>query len=89
MIRRVFWLSAGAFLGISGYRKVTAKINNAKRVLRPEREIAAFARDVREGARIYRADQDQRTPRLEYSGPSDNGDGKVSRPGGVARRRES
>jgi hypothetical protein len=89
MIRRLFWLSAGAVIGVSGYRKVTAKINNAKRALHPEREIAAFARDVREGARMYRADQDQRPPRLEYSDPGNNGTGRFSRPGGVNRYRAS
>lgn len=92
MIRRVLWLSAGAVLGVTGYRKLAAKVNAATRVLRPEREIAAFARDVRDGIRLYRADQcraeqDQRPPRLEYPGPSAQGDGKTSRPGGANRYR--
>jgi hypothetical protein len=89
MIRRLFWLSAGAVIGVSGYRKVTAKMNDAKRALHPERQIAAFARDVRDGARMYRADQDRRPPRLEYSGPANDRDGKFSRPGGVSRYRAS
>ena len=75
MIRRLVWLCIGAVLGVTGYRKVTAKLNAASRVLRPEREIAHFARDVRDGMRIYRSGQERRPPSLEYPGPADNRDG--------------
>lgn len=75
MIRRLVWLCLGAVLGVTGYRKVAAKVSTATRVLRPEREIAAFARDVREGMRIYRAGHDGRRPRLEYPVPVDDRDG--------------
>jgi hypothetical protein len=73
MIRRLLWLCMGAVLGVTGYRKLAAKVTAATRVLHPEREIAAFARDVRDGMRIYRAGQDRRTPRLEYSDPDGRG----------------
>jgi hypothetical protein len=62
-------------LGVTGYRKLAAKVNAAARVLHPEREIATFARDVQEGMRLYRASHDGRTPRLEYSDPMDSRDG--------------
>lgn len=75
MIRRLIWLCAGAVLGVTGYRKLAAKMNAAARVLRPEREIAAFAHDVRDGMQQYRAVHDRRTPRLEYSDPMNNGGG--------------
>jgi hypothetical protein len=58
MIRRTFWLGAGAAAGILGYRRVTA----IGRQLRPAavakprhtvRGVITFARDVREGMDIY------------------------------------
>ena len=73
MIRRLFWLCIGAVLGVTGYRKVAAKMETAARLLRPGgdrgAEIAGFARDVREGMRIYRAGHERPAPRLEYPGP--------------------
>ena len=59
MIRRLFWLSLGAALGIAAPRPVTA----AARVIMPApraRELARFAGDVREGMDIYRQRQLQR-----------------------------
>jgi len=54
VIRRLFWLSLGAALGISAYRRAAA----AARVLRPGgRELTRFAGDVREGMEIYRQRQ--------------------------------
>lgn len=52
MIRRLFWLSVGAALGIAGYRRATA----VARAISPgprARELTRFAGDVREGMGIY------------------------------------
>ena len=65
MIRRLFWLTLGAVLGISAYRRATA----VARAILPgprAREIASFAGDVREGMQIYRQRQLQAArPALE------------------------
>jgi hypothetical protein len=52
MIRRLFWLTAGAVLGVSGYRRLTALGRHVPEPLRA-RELARFAADVREGMEIY------------------------------------
>ncbi|HWG60827.1 MAG TPA: hypothetical protein VG253_03855 [Streptosporangiaceae bacterium] len=60
MIRRLFWLTLGAAIGISGYRRVTA----VARAISPghrARELSRFAGDVREGMEIYM----ERHPRPE------------------------
>jgi hypothetical protein len=52
MIRRLFWLSLGAALGVAGYRRLTAlarAVSPAARV----RGLAGFAGDVREGMQLY------------------------------------
>ena len=52
MIRRLFWLTLGAVLGVTGYRKATA----FARSLRPAPRasgLAEFAADVREGMALY------------------------------------
>ena len=52
MIRRMFWLTLGAVLGVTGYRKATA----LARALRPAPRasgLAEFAADVREGMALY------------------------------------
>jgi hypothetical protein len=52
MIRRLFWLSLGAVLGVAGYRRVTA----LARAVRPAPSLgsmAGFAADVREGMALY------------------------------------
>jgi hypothetical protein len=65
MIRRLFWLTLGAVLGISAYRRATA----VARAIMPApraREITSFAGDVREGMQIYRQRQLQAArPALE------------------------
>ncbi len=65
MIRRLFWLTLGAVLGISAYRRATA----VARAIMPgprAREISSFAGDVREGMQIYRQRQLQAArPALE------------------------
>ncbi len=72
-IRRGFWLTVGAAVGVGGYRKVTrlARAVSPARssagagsstvgpaavagLVRGARASAVFARDVREGMRIYR-----------------------------------
>ncbi len=76
-IRRGFWLTVGAALGVGGYRKVTrlaravspdrapagarsitagsaGTAGPAAHLVRGVRASALFARDVREGMRIYR-----------------------------------
>jgi hypothetical protein len=66
MIRRGFWLAAGAVTGIYGYRRVSAigrrlsaseaiSVRQARRgALRLARETYRFTRDVQEGMEIYR-----------------------------------
>jgi len=75
MIRRGFWLLAGAAGGIMGYRRVSSLSRqvSAKLGARPERreavkrhwarETIRFTRDVREGMDLYSA----RHPREERS----------------------
>ncbi|MGP7998789.1 MAG: hypothetical protein ACLPKI_15945 [Streptosporangiaceae bacterium] len=61
MIRRLFWLTLGAVLGITAYRRATA----LARAILPgprAREITSFAGDVREGMQIYRQRQLQASP---------------------------
>ncbi len=58
VIRRVFWLTAGAALGIAGYRRATAMVRRIAPAPRA-RQIAQFASDVREGMELYQ----QRPPR--------------------------
>lgn len=74
MIRRMLWLCIGAVLGVAGYRKAAARVNAAARALRPGgdrgQEVVDFARDVREGMRLYRASHDRRPPRLGYPDPA-------------------
>lgn len=66
MIRRGFWLAAGAMLGVAGYRKATRlartitaapvviQTRAAVPVTHRVREAASFARDVRDGMAEYR-----------------------------------
>ena len=68
MIRRLFWLIAGALLGVTGYRRVTRLARAlapggpaGRRGMIPARPhgrelargAAAFAHDVREGMELY------------------------------------
>jgi hypothetical protein len=56
MIRRTFWLMAGAALGIAGYRRLTTLVNAGKgpRAVRVNRPAAGgFMRDVRAGMAEY------------------------------------
>lgn len=60
MIRRAFWLGAGATLGIMTYRrvcavggKVSGRVTGAPGARATMRETIRFARDVREGMDLY------------------------------------
>jgi hypothetical protein len=65
VIRRAFWLGAGAAAGIMGYRRVCSlgrKVSGrvtarrtARGALGMARETARFTRDVREGMDLYMA----------------------------------
>jgi hypothetical protein len=61
VIRRAFWLTAGAVGGIMGYRRVAALGRRARDrsltrdAIRATREVKSFSRDVREGMELYSA----------------------------------
>jgi hypothetical protein len=64
-MRRLFWVSVGAGLGISGYRRATrvlrelsghprsGRAHPRRPRLRQLRGVAGFVRDVREGMDLY------------------------------------
>jgi hypothetical protein len=60
-MRRLFWLSAGAVLGVASYRKVTRLARTVSAAGRPAAApgnawtdgAARFARDVRDGMELY------------------------------------
>jgi hypothetical protein len=52
VIRRLFWLTLGAVIGVSGYRRVTALVRSISPGPRA-RGITSFAGDVREGMELY------------------------------------
>lgn len=54
MIRRAFWLTLGAVLGVAGYRRLAALGRGVSPALRV-RELTRFAADVREGMALYSA----------------------------------
>ena len=56
MIRRLFWLSLGAVLGVTGYRRLTALARSVSPPVRV-RGLARFLADVREGMDLYRERQ--------------------------------
>jgi hypothetical protein len=56
VIRRLFWLTLGAGLGISAYRRAAAAARAISPAVRA-RELTGFAGDVREGMEIYRQRQ--------------------------------
>jgi hypothetical protein len=84
-MRRLFWVSVGAGLGISGYRRAGRVVREltgqrqpgqrwpalARPRLRQLRGVAGFVRDVREGMDLY---EEQRRPgpqaRQVPSGPT-------------------
>ena len=60
-MRRVFWLSLGAALGVTGYRRATALARSLRPQTRPD-SLAGFAADVREGMALYMERQAGRAP---------------------------
>jgi hypothetical protein len=62
-MRRLFWVTVGAGLGISGYRRATRivrELSHPRSALRPRWRsggMAAFARDVRDGMDLYAEQQ--------------------------------
>jgi hypothetical protein len=52
MIRRLFWLTLGAALGVAGYRRLTA-LTRALSPAARARGLTRFAGDVREGMQLY------------------------------------
>jgi hypothetical protein len=52
VIRRLLWLTLGAVLGVTGYRRLSALARSVPPALRV-RELARFASDVREGMAVY------------------------------------
>jgi len=52
MIRRLFWITLGAVLGVAGYRRLTALARAVSPAARAQ-GLARFAGDVREGMQLY------------------------------------
>lgn len=62
MTHRLFWLTVGAGLGISGYRRVNRVIRELTRQAPPRPRLqlaglAEFARDVADGMDLYQEQQ--------------------------------
>jgi hypothetical protein len=60
-MRRMFWLSLGTVIGVTGYRRVTA-LARSLRPQPPQGSLAGFAADVREGMALYMDRQAARAP---------------------------
>ena len=62
-MRRLFWVTVGAGIGISGYRRanrIVRELSRPRSPLRPRWRVsgmAAFARDVRDGMDLYAEQQ--------------------------------
>jgi hypothetical protein len=52
VIRRLFWLTLGAVIGVAAYRRTTALARSISPSHRA-RELVRFAADVREGMELY------------------------------------
>ncbi len=52
MIRRLFWLTLGAALGVAGYRRLTALARAVSPAARAS-GLTRFAGDVRDGMQLY------------------------------------
>jgi hypothetical protein len=52
VIRRLFWLSLGAVLGVTGYRRLTQLARSMRPAPMPG-SLTGFASDVREGMALY------------------------------------
>jgi hypothetical protein len=101
-MRRLFWVTVGAGIGISGYRRanrIVRELSRPRSPLRPLRPrwrvsgMAAFARDVRDGMDLYAAQQRlnierRRVPAASAPG-SDQGTGAPRLTGAPASRNGS
>lgn len=84
MMRRLFWMIAGALLGVSGYRRVSrlarALTAGGRRGDRARgnrmSSVALFARDVRDGMDLYADRHPRRTGRTLVDQPT-----RARRPG--------
>jgi hypothetical protein len=74
-MRRLFWVTVGAGLGISGYRRATRVVRELSRPRSPLRPrwrvsgMAAFARDVRDGMDLYAEQQRLNIERRRATAP--------------------
>ena len=75
-MRRMFWLSVGAVLGVTGYRRVTA-LARSLRPQPPQGSLTGFAADVREGMALYMDRQAGRAP-AALDAPPTRGPGRGS-----------
>jgi hypothetical protein len=62
MTRKLFWMTVGAGIGISGYRKANRVVRGltlapVRRRPRQHGGLAGFARDVRDGMDLYEEQQ--------------------------------
>ena len=71
MIRRLFWLTLGAVLGVAGYRRAAALARSLRPV--PRGNLAGFAADVREGMALYMERQAARAPSFTLEGHAKRG----------------
>ena len=90
-MRRLFWVSAGAVIGVAGYRRVTRLARTVSGAARPGAapgsawldSAARFARDVRDGMELYADRHPELTGRTldgqqaRAGGPDDGGQGRV------------
>jgi len=60
-MRRMFWVSVGAVIGVAGYRRATALARSLRPAPRAD-SLAGFAADVREGMAQYLERQAGRAP---------------------------
>jgi hypothetical protein len=60
-MRRMFWVSVGAIIGVTGYRRATA-LARSLRPRPPQGSLDGFAADVREGMALYMDRQAARAP---------------------------
>jgi hypothetical protein len=75
-MRRLLWVSVGAGLGISGYRRATRVMRELtgpqgrgrpRPRLHQVRGLAGFVRDVREGMDLYTEQREHQRPGIERS----------------------
>lgn len=83
-MRRLFWVTVGAGLGISGYRRATRIVRELSHPCSPMRPrwrvsgMAGFARDVRDGMDLYAEQQRLNIERRRATGGPALGSPQVS-----------